>query len=98
MKIDEIRNAEYPTIIHDDELYVLAKPSDDDRTTLLDMLDEARVVLEFYGSYNHFEHCSIEGEPENPSGEPSNWESGEGEYNVENGGSARQLLEKWGDG
>lgn len=55
--------------------------------------DEA---LKFYAKRKHFEWCgSDDYEPENPSGEPLNWESGgaEGsEFNLENGGVARQAL------
>lgn len=58
--------------------------------------DNRRLVraLEFYGEIQHFEWygSAEQDEPETPSGEPENWECGDGPFNYENGGVAREAL------
>ncbi len=66
------------------------------------LLREALETLEFYGKKGHFDWCGLDDyEPENPSGEPLNWESGGGEgseFNLENGGFARAMASRIKEG
>lgn len=56
---------------------------------LIRVIERQDAALGFYGTWQNFTHCSLEGEPECADPEYPNWMSGEGEYDIEDGSVAR---------